>query len=274
MSPRKNGFPRSMASRLARLFVASAAIGAGLLVGAPASAASLTGPISGWQKGTEPSWISMYEYVPTNARGERADPRARPLLRRKRGGRVRRGAGGRDRGGRRQVRLSHGACRRPPRTAGTWRPRASLTHNGGGDTGAIVDQVKYSISKHNANANRVYVTGTSSGAMMAEGLLAVYPDVFKGRLRVRGRSSRMLVRQRSRRAVERPVRGRSGHAHGGGVGNHGSQHVPRVLGISPPCPALARAGGHHHQLHEPDRGHQGMDQRLGAERRTRRRRRR
>jgi len=57
---------------------------------------------------------------------------------------------------------------------------ASLTHGGGGDTGAIVDQVKYAITKHNANANRVYVTGTSSGAMMAEGLVAVYPDVFKG----------------------------------------------------------------------------------------------
>ena len=58
--------------------------------------------------------------------------------------------------------------------------KPSLTHDGGGDTGAIVDMVKYSISKHSANADRVYVTGTSSGAMMTEGLLAVYPDVFKG----------------------------------------------------------------------------------------------
>jgi poly(hydroxyalkanoate) depolymerase family esterase len=56
---------------------------------------------------------------------------------------------------------------------------ASLTHGGGGDTGAIVEMVKYAITKHNANANRVYAVGTSSGAMMTEALLAVYPDVFK-----------------------------------------------------------------------------------------------
>jgi len=55
----------------------------------------------------------------------------------------------------------------------------AITHNGGGDTGAIVDMVNYAITRHSANANRVYVTGTSSGAMMAEGLAAVYPEVFK-----------------------------------------------------------------------------------------------
>jgi hypothetical protein len=39
--------------------------------------------------------------------------------------------------------------------------------------------VKYTITQYKANANRVYATGTSSGAMMTEALLAVYPDVFK-----------------------------------------------------------------------------------------------
>src|SRR5262245_57647990 len=66
MSLRKNGFPGTQASRLARLFAAPMAFGACLLIGAPASAASLAGPISGWQKGNEPSWVSMYEYVPAN----------------------------------------------------------------------------------------------------------------------------------------------------------------------------------------------------------------
>ncbi|HVY39667.1 MAG TPA: PHB depolymerase family esterase [Polyangia bacterium] len=56
---------------------------------------------------------------------------------------------------------------------------ASLTHDGGGDTQAIAQMVKYTISKYGANADRVYATGTSSGAMMTEALLAVYPDVFK-----------------------------------------------------------------------------------------------
>ena len=56
---------------------------------------------------------------------------------------------------------------------------ASLTHDGGGDTQAIAQMVKYTITQYKANANRVYATGTSSGAMMTEALLAVYPDVFK-----------------------------------------------------------------------------------------------
>jgi len=58
--------------------------------------------------------------------------------------------------------------------------KASLTHDGGGDTQAIAQMVKYTLSKYNANPDRVYATGTSSGAMMTEALLAVYPDVFKG----------------------------------------------------------------------------------------------
>ena len=56
---------------------------------------------------------------------------------------------------------------------------ASLTHDGGGDTQAIAQMVKYTLAKYSANPNRVYATGTSSGAMMTEALLAVYPDVFK-----------------------------------------------------------------------------------------------
>lgn len=55
----------------------------------------------------------------------------------------------------------------------------SLTHDGGGDTQAVAEMVQFAISKHNANPSRVYAVGTSSGAMMTEALLAVYPDVFK-----------------------------------------------------------------------------------------------
>jgi poly(hydroxyalkanoate) depolymerase family esterase len=55
----------------------------------------------------------------------------------------------------------------------------SLTHDRGGDTQAVAQMVKYTITKYQANANRVYATGTSSAAMMTEALLAVYPDVFK-----------------------------------------------------------------------------------------------
>ena len=40
--------------------------------------------------------------------------------------------------------------------------------------------VKYAITTYNANPNRVYATGDSSGGMMTQALLGVYPDVFKG----------------------------------------------------------------------------------------------
>ena len=55
----------------------------------------------------------------------------------------------------------------------------SQTHDGGGDTHAIAQMVRYSITKYNANADRVYSTGDSSGAMMTQLLMAVYPDIFK-----------------------------------------------------------------------------------------------
>ena len=57
--------------------------------------------------------------------------------------------------------------------------KESLTHDGGGDTQAIAQMVKYTVTQYKANANRVYATGSSSGAMMTQALLAVYPDIFK-----------------------------------------------------------------------------------------------
>jgi acetylxylan esterase len=54
----------------------------------------------------------------------------------------------------------------------------SLKHGGGGDTGAIVQMVKYTLGKYNGDAGRVYTVGGSSGGIMTEALLGVYPDVF------------------------------------------------------------------------------------------------
>jgi acetylxylan esterase len=56
---------------------------------------------------------------------------------------------------------------------------ASLKHDGGSDSAAIVSMVEYALMEHSGNAGRVYATGTSSGAMMTNVLLAAYPDVFK-----------------------------------------------------------------------------------------------
>jgi acetylxylan esterase len=55
----------------------------------------------------------------------------------------------------------------------------SLTHDGGGDTQAVAQMVKYTLSKYNADPARVYAMGGSSGAMMTQALMAVYPDVFR-----------------------------------------------------------------------------------------------
>ncbi|TEY75958.1 hypothetical protein BOTCAL_0062g00330 [Botryotinia calthae] len=55
---------------------------------------------------------------------------------------------------------------------------ASLSHNGGGDSLAIVNMVKYVLATYKADPNRVFSMGTSSGAMMTNVLLGVYPDIF------------------------------------------------------------------------------------------------
>jgi acetylxylan esterase len=56
--------------------------------------------------------------------------------------------------------------------------RATLTHEGGANSNAIANMVRYTISQHNADASRVYVTGSSSGAMMTNVMAATYPDMF------------------------------------------------------------------------------------------------
>ncbi|KAG8878863.1 hypothetical protein FRB97_002150 [Tulasnella sp. 331] len=56
---------------------------------------------------------------------------------------------------------------------------ATLTHNGGGDSQGIASMITYSIATYNVSANNVYVTGTDSGAMMANVLAGSYPELFQ-----------------------------------------------------------------------------------------------
>ncbi|KAH7413698.1 Alpha/Beta hydrolase protein [Phaeosphaeria sp. MPI-PUGE-AT-0046c] len=56
--------------------------------------------------------------------------------------------------------------------------KESLTHNGGGDALGIVSMVRWALEKYNGDKDRVFVSGTSSGAMMTNVLLGSYPDVF------------------------------------------------------------------------------------------------
>ena len=59
------------------------------------------------------------------------------------------------------------------------------TRDGGGDSHAIRQMVRYAIASYSGNPDRVYATGDSSGGMMTELLLALYPDVFKAGSAVR-----------------------------------------------------------------------------------------
>jgi acetylxylan esterase len=54
----------------------------------------------------------------------------------------------------------------------------SLTHDGKGDTHAIVQMVRYTLAQFSGNPERVYSVGGSSGGIITEALLGVYPDVF------------------------------------------------------------------------------------------------
>ncbi|PSN67304.1 acetylxylan esteras-like protein 1 precursor [Corynespora cassiicola Philippines] len=56
--------------------------------------------------------------------------------------------------------------------------RASLTHDGGGDSNAIANMIKYAIANYNIDPTKVFVTGGSSGAMMSNVLASTYPDLL------------------------------------------------------------------------------------------------
>jgi poly(hydroxyalkanoate) depolymerase family esterase len=149
----------------------------GLLAPASAQAASLAGPIGGWASGV-PTYVSMYEYVPAKLA---ANP---PILVVSHycGGTAAGVFGEAQGGGLVSAADQYGFLMIFPQTSNNcWDvgTAKSLTHDGGGDTQAIAEMVKFEIAKRGADPNRVYATGTSSGAMMTEALLAVYPDMFK-----------------------------------------------------------------------------------------------
>ncbi|KAK7446363.1 hypothetical protein VKT23_014569 [Stygiomarasmius scandens] len=56
--------------------------------------------------------------------------------------------------------------------------QATLTHNGGGDSQGIASMIKYAIANYGVDASRVFVTGSSSGAMMTNVMAGSYPDLI------------------------------------------------------------------------------------------------
>lgn len=150
----------------------------GLLVSVPARAASLT-TVNGWNGGVSlPSDVTMSIYVPDKLA---TNP---PVVT------VVHYCGGSASAVFGQAKDIKAAADKygfimvlPAQThsGGCWdvSSKKSQTHDGGGDTHAIAQMVKYTLAQYHGNANRVYSTGDSSGGMMTQLLMAVYPDIFK-----------------------------------------------------------------------------------------------
>jgi acetylxylan esterase len=56
---------------------------------------------------------------------------------------------------------------------------AALRRGGGSDPVGLMSMVTYVQQRYNADSGRIFATGTSSGAMMTNVMLADYPDVFR-----------------------------------------------------------------------------------------------
>ncbi|KAJ1309959.1 hypothetical protein OPQ81_006718 [Rhizoctonia solani] len=68
-----------------------------------------------------------------------------------------------------------------PDSGGCWDVHSTetLTHNAGGDSLGIASGIRYLISQFNVDTNKVFATGTSSGAMMTNVLAGAYPDLIR-----------------------------------------------------------------------------------------------
>lgn len=69
----------------------------------------------------------------------------------------------------------------PPGSSNCWdiTSSASLTHDGGDDSTGIASAVQFALQNWNIDPGKVFVTGTSSGAMMTNIMAATYPNLFK-----------------------------------------------------------------------------------------------
>jgi acetylxylan esterase len=141
-----------------------------------ANAASLQA-VSNWGASGLPSDVSMYVYVPDKV------AQTPPILTLIHycGGTASAVFGQAQGGGLVKAADQYGFIMVVPSSGRCWDVVSDKTRkrDGGGDSQAIRQMVKYAIEKYQANAERVYATGDSSGGMMTELLLAVYPDVFK-----------------------------------------------------------------------------------------------
>jgi poly(hydroxyalkanoate) depolymerase family esterase len=147
-----------------------------LLAAASARAASLQ-VVSNWATSGLPSDVSMYIYVPDR----RATNAPVLTLIHYCGGTASAVFGQAQGGGLVSAADQYGFLIVVPSSGRCWdvQSNKTWTRDGGGDSHAIRQMVRHAIASYNGNADRVYATGDSSGGMMTELLLALYPEVFK-----------------------------------------------------------------------------------------------
>ncbi|MBN1606224.1 MAG: PHB depolymerase family esterase [Polyangiaceae bacterium] len=153
------------------------AVAAGLLLASPARAASLQ-QVDDWGSSGMPSDVSMYIYVPDKV----ADNPPILTLIHYCGGTASAVFGQAQGGGIVSKADQYGFIMVVPSCGRCWDVMSDKTwkREGGGDSHAIRQMVQYAVEQYKGNADRAYATGDSSGAMMTELLIALYPDVFKG----------------------------------------------------------------------------------------------
>lgn len=142
-----------------------------------ASAADLT-EVSGWEIAGLPQDIGMYAYVPD------AVVENPPLLVLIHycGGTAPAVFGQAQGGGIVSAADEHGFIIIAPSSGRCWDivSDATRTREGLGDSHAIRQMVSFAVQTYGANPDRVYATGNSSGGMMTQLLLGLYPEVFRG----------------------------------------------------------------------------------------------
>ncbi|WFE27097.1 PHB depolymerase family esterase [Solwaraspora sp. WMMD791] len=164
---------RLMAKMLAVTAAAVTAAAAALTFAAPASAATLT-EVTNF--GTNPSNLRMYLYVPDRVATRPAILVAMHYCT---------GTGPAYYSGTQYASLAdrygyiviYPSVTRSSQCFDVYSQQA-LTRGGGSDPVGIRSMISYVQQRYNADPGRIFATGTSSGAMMTNVMLGVYPDVF------------------------------------------------------------------------------------------------
>ncbi len=147
---------------------------------------------------------------------------------------------------------------------------AALTHNGGGDSNSIANMVAYALDKYSGDASQVFVTGSSSGAMLTNVMAATYPELFKAATAYSGVPAGCFV---STGQISAPAAG-STPAWNSTCAQRPSGCLTRILGIcrrgdgpglqrqATTFPDLPRFSGHNSLPRELPGDRQGVDWRV------------